>query len=328
MIPTNSSSSSNINQEKDELMAIIFSMRRKEENYLPDDYLQLMKDVPVKYDCSSDFKSIDKDWRRLMVEWCFTVSDHFYLDHDTVAIAMNNFDRFMSILCDEDIDDKEKLKKNTSIENLKGVVFYQLAAMVCFYTAVKIHEPIVIEPKIISMMSQGVYTEEQVIDMEQCVLHTIQWYLNPPTPISFVHCFLSLIPDEIIDSESKDYALIMELTKQQIELSIKDYSFVGSYASCVALAALTNSIQAINADKIIYENDTSLKFKLQKAISNIITDNNMCSEDFVLHQDRCWNLVQDLPPSLVNPSISLSIKTANSSGSDSSIYGSPRGVFF
>jgi len=317
---------SRIDQEKEELMAIIYTMRRMEDLYLPDDYLRMMNDDD---DSSSDFRQIDEQWRFEMVEWCYTVSDYFDMNRDTVAIAMNNFDRFMSILCDD-----EENEANTSVDDLEeDVVFYQLSAMVCLYTAAKIHEPVAIEPKIISLMSRGVYTEQQVVDTERIILRTIQWRLNPPTPMSFVHNFLSVIPTEIIGNpETEEYQMILELTKQQIELAIKDYSFVCSYASSTALAALTNSIQAIKASNTT--DDSSLKFKLQKTISNIITDNEMCPEDFVQYQDRCWDLVRELPINQqVNHSMisSLSIKTANgATASDPTytIYGSPRGVFF
>lgn len=336
------SMNSRIDQEKEELMAIIYTMRRMEDLYLPDDYLRLMDDDDD--DSSSKFMPIDKHWRSQMVEWCYTVSDHFDMNRDTVAIAMNNFDRFMSILllCEDEENEEVVGNMNTSINDLNGVVFYQLSVMVCLYTAAKIHEAVAIEPKIISLMSRGVYTEQQVVDTELTILRTIQWRLNPPTPMSFVHNFLSMIPIEIIgDPETEEYKMILELTKQQIELAIKDYSFVCSYASSTALAALTNAIQAIKASTAITTTSTdddsssSLKFKLQKTISSIITDNNMCPEDFVQYQDRCWDLVKGLPPNQqVNHSSisSLSIlKTANgatASDSISRIYESPRGVFF
>jgi len=233
---------------------------------------------------------IDEDWRCKMVEWCYSISDHFELDRDTVAVAMHIFDRFMSIITTK-IRDEE--------ENSQGVVYYQLAAMVCLYTAVKIHEPVAFEPEIISLMSRGVYSEEQVTDMEQTILHTVQWRLNPPTPMSFVHCFLSMIPTEIIHPKTDEYDVILELTKHQIELGIKDYSSVVSHASSMALAALTNAIQSIKSITTI----STLKFRLEEIISNIITDSNMCPESFILHQVSLRNLAKKLLPNKVNNSI-------------------------
>jgi len=305
-------STSSIDQE--ELMATLYAMRQQEEIYVPDDYLQNMENNAIEDNTFNASMPIDEDWRCKMVEWSYSISDHFELDRNTVAVAMNIFDRFMSIITTE-IHDEE--------ENIQGVVYYQLAAMICLYTAVKIHEPVAFEPKIISLMSGGVYSEEQVTDMEQTILHTVQWRLNPPTPITFVHCFLSMIPIEIIDPKTGDYNAILELTKHQIELGIKDYSSVVSHASSMALAALTNAIQAIKSITTI----SSLTFKLEEAISNIITESNMCPESFILHQDSLRNLAKKFPPNKVNHSIiKMGTATAHDDGESSSIYGSPRGI--
>jgi len=272
--------------QEEELMATVHAIRQQEEIYTPDDYLQNMRNSNKKEGENNnpfdDFLPIDEDWRSKIVDWCYTVSDRCELDRNTIAISMNIFDRFMSIITIETCCDGGGSNQYCN----RGVLYYQLAAMVCLYTAVKIHEPVALEPKVISLMSRNVYSAEEVVEMEQTILHTVQWRLNPPTPMSFVHYFLSMIPTDIVDpKEIDEYDVILELTKQQIELGIKDYCFVGSYASCMALAALTNAIQAIKSTTAI----SSSKFKLKEIISNIITNNNMCSESFILYQDYMWN---------------------------------------
>jgi len=331
MCSTDSSTSGSIDPERrDDIMAIIRAMRRQDEIYLPEDYLQSMEDQAEEeeednpFDAFTTTKPIDEHWRCKMVEWCYSVSDQFTLNRDTVAIAMNSFDRFVSIItaeiCDDD-DNKQLFGRHYD----QGVIYYQLALMVCLYTAVKVHEPVAMEPKIISLLSKGLYSEQQVIEMERSIITTIQWRFNPPTPMSFVHLFLSIIPTDIIHPKTKDYTMILELTKQQIELGITDYLFVGSYASCMALAALTNAIHAITTY------NSPLKLRLQTIISNIITSNDICMEDFVLYQDCLWNLVKKPnhknQQRMNNSTQSIVLqKMEITSNNESILHSSPRGI--
>jgi len=316
-------------QQDEEVMTTIHIMRQQEEFYLPEDYLQSMEEDNDDDDddpfSAFQNKPIDEQWRCRMVEWCYTVSDHFHLNRDTVAITMNTFDRFMSSITSED----------ALYHDPKSVMYYQLVVMVCLYISVKVHEPMAIEPKTVSLMSKGLYTEEDILNMEQIILNTIQWRFNPPTPMSFVHSFLSIIKmstgSELIDS-SESKTKILELTEQQIELGLTDYLFVGSYASCMALAALSNSIRAIH--KSASPSSSSIKKikLLQSTVSDIITNTNMSSVDLVLYQDCLWNLIKKEPPTGITNhsqimSQSSNIKSVTSlNDEESSFSSSPRGI--
>merc|ERR1712226_396506 len=100
---------------------------------------------------SSDTNMDDPDHmdsRKKMVAWCFQVVDFCKFQRETVSIAMNLLDRFM-------MTSQSQVAKT-------DVKVYQLAAMTALYTAVKIHEPEVMDPKLISNLSRGVYQPEEV----------------------------------------------------------------------------------------------------------------------------------------------------------------------
>jgi len=320
-------------EQQEETLATIHVMRRQEEIYLPEDYLHCIDDEEDENPFSA-FKPINEHWRSTMVQWCYTVSDHFDLNRDTIAIAMNNFDRFMSFITTETFDNNDRINNSNKFGHQEGVMYYQLVLMVCLYIAVKIHEPVAMEPSIISMMSKGRYSEQEVIEMERTVIDNIRWRLNPPTPMSFVHYFLQLFPSEIIDpSEIEEFRKFWELTAQQIELGVKDYLFVGSYASCTALAAMTNAIQAVKTDNNYSTNHKVLTRKLRKITSKIIVKNNMCAEDFVLYQDCLWNLVKDQQqknqariPHNTEHKPQKTITASNEESLSFKLHGSPRGI--
>mmetsp|Transcript_932 Transcript_932/g.1149 ORF Transcript_932/g.1149 Transcript_932/m.1149 type:complete len:370 (+) Transcript_932:140-1249(+) len=296
-------------EEQEEIMATVSAMRQQEEVYRSDFYL---KNIEVaygeKYYNENKSSNEKHSWRCKMVEWCFAICDYFELNdsYDSVATAMNILDRFMSIiterkniiiLYDDNNNDRTK-DEGEIITNTIEVreLYYQFTAMVCFYIAAKIQGPMMIEPKTFSLTSMGAYSEEQIIDMERTIVTSLQWRLNPPTPMSFIHCFLNMFPNEIIDTSTMDNDndnecnMILELTIKQIKLGIKDNLFIGSYASHLAVAALTNSIHAIKSTSCNGNNYYHDEI-IQKTISNITIQNGFCSEDIALYQDYLWTFL-------------------------------------
>jgi hypothetical protein len=161
-----------------------------------------------------------------MAEWCYQVVDFCKFKRETVAISMSYLDRYLMT------------------ENGRPVLLnrklFQLAAMTCLYTAIKIHEPEAMEPKVIAGLSRGTYTVEQVCEMEMSILTNIQWRMNPPTALAFVHHFLSMIPAVAMKESDRQAAL--ELIKFQTELAVNEYCFVGVNASTIAYASVANAL--------------------------------------------------------------------------------------
>lgn len=104
-------------QDMEDTATIINAMRSKEND--------------TKTRCKNYYTDeVDEKCRKAMVEWCFTVVDAFDLSRETVAIAQSILDRYLSS------------GNGISSEVLSNKQKYQLATITCFYTAVKIHEPV------------------------------------------------------------------------------------------------------------------------------------------------------------------------------------------
>ena len=73
--------------------------------------------------CKEEFSDY-LTWRKQMAEWCFSVADLCKIRTETVEIAMNILDRFVSYQIDVMTDPE----------------LFQLACTTAFYIAVKIHD--------------------------------------------------------------------------------------------------------------------------------------------------------------------------------------------
>jgi Cyclin, N-terminal domain/Cyclin, C-terminal domain len=243
----------------------------------------------------------DEECRFRMTEWCFQVVDFCKYQRETVEIVMSYFDRFLGT--------------PEGAATLKDRKMFQLAAMTCLYTAIKTHEPEAMEPQVISGLSRGVYSADDIEAMERQILAAIQWRLNPPTALSFIRLFAALVPDGIWAED--DLEAIVALAKYQTELAVGEYSFVGVNSSTIAFAALSNALQVID--------DVKLRNDLMKKVSST-ANINVDSQELVTTRKRLWTAMDkksDDPQRYLMPQSPTVQKATQRS---SAVYESPRGV--
>uniref|UniRef100_A0A7S1UQF9 Cyclin-like domain-containing protein n=1 Tax=Grammatophora oceanica TaxID=210454 RepID=A0A7S1UQF9_9STRA len=188
-------------------------MCKQEQQYMADDYLA---SCPL----------IDEECRRKMVAWYYQVVDFCHFDRETVEICVNFLERFLS--SDAVSDD---ITRND----------FQLIAMTSLYVAIKIHEPIAVDPKTIAGLSGGQFTVEDIEACERRLLPGLSWRMNPPTTMSFVRM-------HVRDLSLSHYTeqQVLQLTKTQLETAIKDYSLMTTVLpSTLAKAAISNSMSSI-----------------------------------------------------------------------------------
>jgi hypothetical protein len=208
-------------------IATITAMRQQEESgYMKRDFLH--QDNP-EVSVPAGPLNVDVECRSKMTAWCYQVVDFCKFNRETVEISMNYLDRFLAT--------------PAGLSAMVDRKIYQLAAMTCLYTAVKIHEPEAMDPKLVSNLSRGAYTPEQIETMEACILAALQWRVNPPTALSFVRQFLDLIPEETLSQDVLQTAY--DITKYQTELAVNEYDFVRVKPSVVAYAALMNALESV-----------------------------------------------------------------------------------
>ena len=142
-------------------------------------------------------------------------------------------------------------KKNP--EPVKDVLscrrMYQLVSMTALYTAVKITEFQILDPRLLSSISKGNYSEEDIEKTESSMLRALQWRVNPPTATSFLRHLIALLPvGESVDAETRNK--IFENATHQVEASVLEYELMTTRPSVVAYAALLNSMKGIGGQRI------------------------------------------------------------------------------
>jgi len=221
----------------DSILDTLHAMRRQEEaGYaVPANFLnqqQQEQHDPAVSGAPLGPLNVDPECRSKMASWCYQVVDFCKFRRETVEIAMNFLDRYLTT--------------PAGMAALVDRKAYQLAAMTSLYTAVKIHEPEAMDPKLVSNLSRGTYSPEQIETMEASLLAALQWKLNPPTALSFARLFLDLIPSDMLNEGIRQTAY--EITKYQTELSVSEYEMVGVRSSTIALCSLMNSFESVNMD--------------------------------------------------------------------------------
>jgi len=280
----------------------IEAMRMQESNgYRTENYM-LEQAEPELSSCNGPQEPVDKECRSKMSEWCFQVVDFCKFNRETVSIAMSFLDRFLMTPSGQDAIMDRKV--------------FQLAAMTSLYTAIKIHEPEAMEPKVVASLSRGAYTEDEVTDMERRILLAIEWRMNPPTAMSFVHHFMALM-DEGSMSETEMVGTL-ELAKFQTELAVNTYEFVGVDASTVAFAALSNALQCADVNRgVEYEFLTRVS-----QAAEIEAD----SDDMMNVQDQLYDAVQNASMGCTSGNLRPMASSKGMGESSSSIHYSPRSV--
>eukprot|EP00545_Synedropsis_sp_CCMP1620_P001511 CAMPEP_0119014584 /NCGR_PEP_ID=MMETSP1176-20130426/9993_1 /TAXON_ID=265551 /ORGANISM="Synedropsis recta cf, Strain CCMP1620" /LENGTH=303 /DNA_ID=CAMNT_0006967787 /DNA_START=89 /DNA_END=1000 /DNA_ORIENTATION=- len=281
----------------------IRAMRQQEDNgYACQDYFH--QDEPLTRVHSkgplNSADPVDAECRFRMVEWCYQVVDFCKFNRETVAIAMSFLDRFMTT------------PEGTGVlENRK---IFQLCTMTCLYTAIKTHEPEAMDPQVISGLSRGAYSAKQVEAMERRILGAIKWRMNPPTSLSFVRSFISLMPGVGMGKDLRKSAF--EMAKYQAELAVEEYSFVNVNSSMIAFAALANALQSVDAER------KDEYFKRVSCAAGIDTT----SKAFIECRQSLWSAMNDEPQSQLNQLAPEPPTVTKTTGSSSGVHQSPRGV--
>jgi hypothetical protein len=178
--------------------------------------------------------AIDRESRVKMCEWCYQVTDFCKFRRDTVAISMAYLDRFLS---------KTTPSAKRALDSKKH---YQLAAMVCLYIALKLHEPLAMDTALLSSISQGCYSESDIEMMEQDILTALGWRLNGPTTHDFVSHLIALLPSSDNIFGESIASTLSDFSRFQVELAVSDYDLSMQKPSVVALAAILNSAEGVD----------------------------------------------------------------------------------
>lgn len=174
-------------------------------------------------------ETIDGSWRQRIIEWMYGVVDHCSLRRDSVAVATYFLD----------------------LSAAKGLVLsrrdFQLVAMTALMLSIKLYDSTLVKLDSMVKLGRGLFNEEDVIQMESKMLHTLGWHVHPPTPVCFMRQMLRLLPPETTPISRY---MIVELTRFISEISACLYKFVGFAPSTMALASILIAMERVDVTNL------------------------------------------------------------------------------
>lgn len=178
---------------------------------------------------------VTEDLRAEMLEWVVKSTSYMKMSEDIPMLTATLLDRFL------------QTKRGSKI--LDSVADFRLATMGCLYLTAKLHEPYVsISASVMSAFSHGMFSAEQVEEMELIILSALEWHSNPPTAMMFVREFLQVLPSSVsatMREQAYDYC------HTQIQRCMLSYQvFALREASTIAFFAVQNALASLGMDSI------------------------------------------------------------------------------
>ena len=258
-------------------------------------------DATMFKSCYHNHSKVYDKWRRSICKWSYDIADHFGFDREIVLYSLNYLDRYIAKRLEQFNERKQK--------NIHGREF-QLAGMTTLYIALKIHGQNEAEncyennrlnegksksysrkkinkkricglsSRDFSRLSRGVYKDVDFVKMEMNILLTLNWRVNPPTPVKFLINFLQVIDSDLnykypqknvrhLYQERKQIKFVLyELARYFLELAVSVYDLsVRLRPSCIALTSLVMAMDAMDDEWL----PQALRQEFDKGLSKVVT---------------------------------------------------------
>lgn len=193
-------------------------------------------------------KKIEEGWRRKICEWMFEVVDHYKCDREVVSVALYYLDRYVT----HNLTNGEEVGRRE----------FQLLAICCLYTAMKLHGTIdtTLTKKRVRVplcqfvdLSHGYFNAQQVEEAEMKLMaKVLRWRLTPPTALTLMTLTLRFLTPLLEETQgtlkrkathTKLFDVAPFLTETAACASAV---FVVHKPSVVALSAIGKAIESAN----------------------------------------------------------------------------------
>lgn len=184
-----------------------------------DRYLRSLEVEPLRRPRDDYIGAVQKDinakMRGILVDWLVDVAEEFKLLADTHYLAVSYVDRFLTL----GVISRDKL---------------QLLGVAALLVAAKYEE--INPPKVnkFSVITDGTYTKQQVVEMEADILEFLNFEMGSPTIRTFLRIFITACRGGNLASTKKLEFMCSYLA----ELSLLDYDCIRFLPSVVAAACL------------------------------------------------------------------------------------------
>lgn len=162
-----------------------------------------------------------------------------------------------------------------------------------------------------------------LLAMENELVHSLTWLLNPPTPQAITMHMLSLLPHNLSRTTLENVA---NICLYLIELSVADYFFVTTKKSIVAIAALLNAtenqaLQPLDGNNIIASIHLDYHFHIEKMLIDM--DYHADWFEITSVRDRLWDLYHQSIESTLNERVLSPVNHAKLEEESSFLQGFP-----
>ncbi|KAI8621344.1 cyclin-like protein, partial [Chytriomyces sp. MP71] len=162
------------------------------------------------------------EMRSLLVDWLHSLHTRLHLLPETLFLAVNLMDRFMS------------LKQGVGRDK------FQLVGLTCLQVACKYEEVMVPSVAVLVHMVQGGYSAEEVLKAERFVLGMIGFGVGYNGPVPFLKRVLAVDARGVGEDRdaAREVSKVSLLARYFCEVVLLDPAFVGAVPSMVATAAV------------------------------------------------------------------------------------------
>lgn len=146
--------------------------------------------------------------RGILLDWLIEIHTKFRLLPETIFLACNIIDRFLSL-------------------RVVSLVKFQLVGVTALFIAAKYEEVVCPSVSNFLYMTDGGYTDDEILKAERYVLSMIDFNLSYPNPINFLR---RISKADGYDIQSRTMAKFL------MEISVVDHRFMGTTPSLIAAA--------------------------------------------------------------------------------------------
>ena len=214
------------------------------------DHLHFMQEQEENFYHPSSCPASFPEDRRIMASWSYDIVDACSIDRELACIGMSYFDRFICTPVGRStIITASSSCKNNGSRRRK----FQLAFLTCLVIALKVRGGMQVDSPFVSeTICQGMYSPQEIVQMESIILKALQWRLNGPSPQEFIVGLLHLLPSTSVSSSNHKVRVVKEKLKtlaySHVESSMLDYTMAVQLPSRVAYAALLVAMSKLSHD--------------------------------------------------------------------------------
>jgi hypothetical protein len=101
-----------------------------------------------------------------------------------------------------------------------------------------------------SFLTKGCFTVDQILSMEICIMQTLRWHLNPPTPSIYLNVIESVIEASFFpDGQGQASYEMTEISRYLVELSVCDSYFISKSPFSIARPSLLLAMESLKVKK-------------------------------------------------------------------------------